>query len=682
MIMYVGKVKALLLFLLLQLICITAMGQQMSVSSFKLLDNDLTANTRSTMELDQNGEKTALIKIVTTQTGFTFDCGTLGIVKSVQKPGEIWLYVPYGVRHITITHAQLGVLRNYSFPIPIERARTYEMVLTTGQVQTIVQQDLGGAYLVMNVTPANSIVYVDEVEQTVEDGVMSKFLSYGKHSYRVTAALYQSESGNIEMGREKKSMEVNLKPAYGQLEITTTPENGAKVYIDNNETAAGTTPFTTGKLAGGSHNLLVQLSQYESHRMSVDVPSDGSTQKLSVPMTPNFGTLTVTSSKNSHIFVNNEDKGQSPWTGHLSAGQHVVEARLASHRSTSQRVDVVRGEKQSIELAAPTPIYGMLNVSSKPAGADVYVDGTKVGTSPDVFQNILEGTHNIDLRKNGYAVYSTQVNITEGKVCELSTTLSEGVSFNISTASGQGITLQGNTGNPVLDCLISNMVYVEGGTFMMGATFEQKDVAESDEKPVHSVTLSNYYIGKYEVTQAEWQTVMGKNPSYFKGSDNLPVEQVSWKDCQKFIEKLNVKTGLKFRLPTEAEWEYAARGGKKRKGFEYAGSNNIDDVAWYGSNSGNKPHAVGTKLPNELGIYDMSGNVYEWCSDRYGDYSNSSQTNPTGSNSGSTRVCRGGNWLCSVRLYWPSVDCRVSHRHRSGPNEKSSDLGLRLALSE
>jgi formylglycine-generating enzyme required for sulfatase activity len=660
--MYVGKVRALLLFLLLQLICTTAMGQQMSVSSFKLLDNDLTANTRSTMKLDQNGEKAALIKIVTTQTGFVFDCGTLGIVKSVQKPGEIWLYVPYGVRHITITHAQLGVLRNYSFPIPIERARTYEMVLTTGQVQTIVQQDLGGAYLVMNVKPANAIVYVDEVEQTVENGVMSKFLNYGTHSYRVAAALYQSEAGNIEMGREKKNMEVDLKPAYGQLEISTTPVNGAKVYIDNNETAAGTTPFTTGKLAGGSHNLLLQLSQYESHRMSVDVPSDGSTQKLAVPMTPNFGTLTVTSSKGSHIYINNEDKGQSPWTGRLSAGQHVVEARLASHRPTSQRVDVVRGKEQSIELAAPTPIYGSLNVTSKPAGADVYVDGTKVGSTPDVFTNILEGTRNIELRKSGYAVYRAQVNVTEGQVSDLKTSLTK--------------TLRDDTGNSVLDRLISNMVYVQGGTFMMGATSEQGSDAYSDEKPVHYVTLSNYYIGKYEVTQAEWQAVMGSNPSYIKGSDNLPVENVSWNDCQTFISKLNAKTGLKFRLPTEAEWEYAARGGNKSKGYKYSGSNNVDEVAWYTSNSGSTTHAAGTKQSNELGLYDMSGNVWEWCSDWYGSYNGSSQTNPTGANSGSCRVLRGGGWSINARY------CRSSCRYDYGPDYGYSYFGLRLALSE
>jgi formylglycine-generating enzyme required for sulfatase activity len=670
---YTQRVVRFLLCLFLLFVNLPVFAQHISVSSFQLLDNDLTANTRSTWEFDQNGEKAALIKIVTTQTGFTFDCGSLGIVKSVQKPGEIWLYVPYGVRHITISHEKLGVMRNYAFPISIDRARTYEMVLTTGEVQTIVKQDLGGAYLVMNVSPAGALVYVDEQEQTVEDGVVTKFLSYGKHTYRVSAVLYQSEAGSIEMGREKKVLDVNLKPAYGQLAISTTPENGARVYIDNSE--AGTTPFTTGRLAGGSHTLLLQLSQYESHRMTITVPSDGSTQQLSVPMTPNFGTLSVSSSVGSRIYVNGEDKGASPWTGRLSAGQYVIEARQTSHRSTSQRIDVVRGKEQRIELNAPTPIYGSLNVTSRPVGADVYVDGKKVGTTPDVFTTILEGTRSVELRKQGYSAYTAQVNVTEGKVSDLSATLSvEEKPKPVAHSSGQSGTLRGNTGNAVLDRLISNMVYVEGGTFTMGATSEQGSDAYNDEKPAHSVTLSNYYIGKYEVTQAEWEAVMGSNPSYFKGFDNLPVEKVLWNDCQSFIEKLNAKTGLKFRLPTEAEWEYAARGGNKSQGYKYAGSNNIDDVAWYTSNSSSQTHAVGTKQPNELGLYDMSGNVWEWCSDWYGSYSSSSQTNPTGAYSGSFRVYRGGSWYSSAR------SCRVSCRYYDIPAGRGDDLGLRLAL--
>ena len=422
-----GKALRHVLTILLLLIAglpLAAQAQTMGVTSFKLLENDLTAQNRATTVLDQNGDKCALIRVQTTQKGFSFDVGSAGIQKVEEDhTGEIWVYVPFGVRHISIRHPQLGTLSNYNFPVSIQKARTYEMVLTTGQVKTIVQQDLGGAYLVMNVTPAGALVYVDEMELTVEDGMATKFLSYGKHSYRVSAAFYESEAGNIEMGREKKVLDVNLKPAYGQLSITTTPESGARVYIDGSETPAGTTPFTTGRLAGGSHNLLLQLSQYESHRMTVTVPSDGTTQQLAVPLTPNFGTLSVSSAAGSRIYVDGEDKGASSWTGRLSAGQHVVEARLASHRSTSQRVDVVRGKEQSIELDAPTPIYGSLNVTSKPFGADVYVDGTKVGTTPDVFTSILEGTRSIEIRKQGYDAYTAQVNISEGKVSDLSATL-------------------------------------------------------------------------------------------------------------------------------------------------------------------------------------------------------------------------------------------------------------------
>ena len=224
--------------------------------------------------------------------------------------------------------------------------------------------------------------------------------------------------------------------------------------------------------------------------------------------------------------------------------------------------------------------------------------------------------------------------------------------------------------------LTSNMVYVSGGTFTMGGTSEQGSDAADDEKPTHSVTLSSFYIGKYEVTQALWKAVMGSNPSKWKG-DNLPVEQVSWDDCQTFIRKLNALTGKNFRLPTEAEWEFAARGGNNSRGYKYAGSNNIGDVAWYDNNSGSKTHVVGTKSPNELGIYDMSGNVWEWCQDWFGSYSSASQTNPTGASSGSYRVLRGGSWNYSAR------DCRSSHRYCCTPVSRGYfSFGLRLVLSQ
>ena len=219
------------------------------------------------------------------------------------------------------------------------------------------------------------------------------------------------------------------------------------------------------------------------------------------------------------------------------------------------------------------------------------------------------------------------------------------------------------------------MIKVEGGTFRMGATSEQGS-GEGDEKPVHYVTLSDYHIGETEVTQELWQAVMGSNPSYFKGDNQRPVENVSWDDCQEFIKKLNRLTGKKFRLPTEAEWEYAARGGKYSKDYvyKYSGSNDADEVAWYDDNSGYNTHPVKTKKANKLGLYDMSGNVWEWCNDWYGDYQSNSQTNPTGPSEGESRVLRGGGWC------YFDMGVRVSRRDYLTPGYRHIIIGLRLAL--
>ena len=222
------------------------------------------------------------------------------------------------------------------------------------------------------------------------------------------------------------------------------------------------------------------------------------------------------------------------------------------------------------------------------------------------------------------------------------------------------------------------MVAVEGGTFNMGSNDTE---AYDDEKPVHSVTLSDYYIGETEVTQELWKAVMGRNPSHFKG-DKYPVESVSYDDCVDFINKLNtllagqLPDGRKFHLPTEAEWEFAARGGNKGKNNnnKYSGSNSIDDVAWYDDNSGGRTHPVKQKQPNELGLYDMSGNVWEWCSDWCGSYSSSPQTDPEGPSSGESRVVRGGSWLFNAQF------CRVAIRVYDTPDYRSSGFGLRLAF--
>jgi len=234
------------------------------------------------------------------------------------------------------------------------------------------------------------------------------------------------------------------------------------------------------------------------------------------------------------------------------------------------------------------------------------------------------------------------------------------------------------------------MVLVKGGSFTMGCSIEQTDCS-NDEKPARQVTVSDFFIGKYEVTQSLWREVMGTNPSNFGNCDNCPVEKVSWENAQEFIKKINLRTGKNYRLPSEAEWEYAARGGNESKGYKYAGSNNLVDVGWFWANSGDtylsgswdsdrimknncKTHPVGQHKANELGLFDMSGNVWEWCSDWYGSYKSSSPTDPQGLSSGSTRVLRGGSWF-----NFPE-DCRVSYRYCFNPLGRGGDYGFRLVL--
>ena len=241
-------------------------------------------------------------------------------------------------------------------------------------------------------------------------------------------------------------------------------------------------------------------------------------------------------------------------------------------------------------------------------------------------------------------------------------------------------TIPPNPSNPLTDQrhpAEPEMVYVEGGAFWMGCTDEQGKECRDSESPLHNVTVSSFYIGKYEITQKQWKTMMGKNPSLHKGDDH-PVENISWNDVQEFIIRLNAATGKKYRLPTEAEWEYAARGGSNSKGFRYSGSNFLKDVGWYEGRKKEKTHPVGTKQPNELGIYDMSGNVQEWCHDWYDKYNSNAQTNPAGPSSGSGRVLRGGKWNSSEQ------NCRVSARSRYSPNSHGSNdyFGFRVVLPQ
>lgn len=310
----------------------------------------------------------------------------------------------------------------------------------------------------------------------------------------------------------------------------------------------------------------------------------------------------------------------------------------------------------------------VVDVNGEPIiGAAIKENGTDNWAITD-----MEGNFFIDAKSPTVTItvlyvgwQSKQVELTAGHKEQI--TLIENKKKESETANSISI--------PVKDGINIEMIKVEAGTFMMGATKEVKEPYKI-ELPAHEVLLTeDYYIGKYEVTQALWNVVMDSKYSTNDG-DLLPKNYVSWNDCQEFIEKLNKITGLKFRLPTEAEWEYAARGGKKSKRYLYSGSNNVLDVAWYDGNSSNKRHPVGTKQANELGIFDMGGNVSEWCQDLWGQYQNDSHINPLGSSAGTKHVLRGGNYFFDIRI------CYLSYRMFAESNYKDAFSGFRLALSE
>ena len=630
--------QKIILSIVLSLISLVSVAQSMKVTSFYFDQMDLTPRRADTKVIDQNGETCALIRIQTTAKGFSFDVGMLGVTKTDDnKVGEVWMYVPRGVKYLTIRHPKYGTLNRYAFPVNIQEGCTYVMELATpGSGHDDADDDDGLTYFSLIVVPANAMVAVDgELKSLDADGSLILRLPRGSHSYSIQAPGYEEQSSTFTLGVETVNREVRLESVMASLTVTCATA-GADIYVNN------------------------QLKSSDSR-----------------------------------------------WTGSLNAGSYLVEARKEGWHSARETVSLAQKESRSLSLPALTARTGAIDVSYKPVKCEVWVDGKMLGTSPNVFKGVMIGSRKVTLKKDGYVAKELTVVVKEGETAVLGGTLdksasvadaSGGVSGGASVSTGSAKSLGGALEFNVKGVKFV-MMPVHGGTFTMGATAEQGSDVDGDEKPTHKVTLSSYYIGETEVTQELWTAVMGSNPSSFKGKgSNLPVEDVSWDDCQEFITKLNAITGRRFRLPTEAEWEYAARGGSKSRGYKYSGSNNVDDVAWYWKNSGDsylsggdgdwseekvvgnncRTHSVATKSPNELGIYDMSGNVFEWCQDWYGYYNSASapQVNPKGATSGSFRVTRGGGWGYNARF------CRSSYRIYYGPSNSFNDLGLRLVFSE
>ncbi|MCZ2144195.1 MAG: SUMF1/EgtB/PvdO family nonheme iron enzyme [Ignavibacteriales bacterium] len=460
--------------------------------------------------------------------------------------------------------------------------------------------------------------------------------------------------------KTKNIFSYNLIRNKGNLVITTVPSE-AVITIDGEIGNVGKNELDPGK-----HQLEVKSPLYIPYSEEIEVKI-GDTLQRHVVLNKNAGILELTvKPDNALIKINKEIKAGKKFQ--LNPGLYEVEISADNCFSEVFTVQIENGitVNRKVELKQRT---GTLQFTIKPITAIVTLsqngEEKYKWEGMNFIENIQTGRYDLLAVSPEYADYRIILIIEEGK------TLIKNIDMVKWRYGG-------------------NAVFVEGGTFTMGCTSEQGNDCEDDEKPSHQVTLSDFYIGKYEVTQELWMSVMGSNPSWYKGS-KLPVEKVSWYEAVEFCNRLSDREGLQraysgsgdnitcdfssngYRLPTEAEWEYAARGGKQTKNYKYSGSDNTGAVAWYDGNSGDKTHAVGLKQPNEIGIYDMSGNVWEWCWDWYGDYTSPSQTNPKGPSSGTWRVLRGGSWDDHARY------CRVANRAYDMPDGRSSRNGFRLA---
>lgn len=890
------KIMKKLILILLTFISLNIFGQiKVKEDSFKEIEGYVMLDKYE--HTDINDKPMALIKISTENINaeqrkkFIFK-GNLATSFDVHfEPGEIYLYISAAAAtFIEIIHDDFGKTE-FTIPYDLCDYCGYEMVLQYNPLTPVNEARPQNNFVTIIADQPNATIYIDD--EYIGDKEAAKSLPIGStHTWKIECDLFHTESGTMTI-KDDTIIEKTLRPAFGYLMVESSPVDGAVVFVNNKR--VGETPYMSDKIASGTYNVRVMKEMYKTTEKTFTVTDSNTTTAL-LNMAANFVNVTISTDADSDIYIDEQYKGKGIWNGNLSDGSHFIEVRKDKHKSIKRNINLVLGKNETITIEAPKPIYGFLEISSDPLRTDIYIDGELYGQTPKVIDNLLIGTHELKLEKQGYSTLTKNINITEGETLVLNETLENEMESNTingheyvdlglgvkwatcnvgankpeeygdyfawgeikpkteytqennkidvthiihikgkpeydpaqanwggnwrlpsrhdmynlkynckwtwETNNGtNGYRVTGPNGNSIFlpaagyknksthydietngfywaydfeycdsieplymslreDFISSwprnahyghsirpvtdgksywvepkdvkkrtftvkgvsfDMIEVEGGKFLMGAQSENANddnydiFAVDEQEPVHSETLSDFLIGETEVTQELWEAVMGKNiyqqkdkqqqKDYFQSvtgvGNNHPIYFVSWDDCQKFIKKLNKLTGKNFRLPTEAEWEYAARGGDKSRKHRYSGSNRLDDVGYYIENSGdikydlydlkltcgeidydklidssliannNSTHMVKSLLPNELGIYDMSGNVSELCQN-ISDLVHAIVGYE--SELYYYRIIRGGSWAASKEY------CRVSCRHTFVCNEGADFVGFRLAM--
>jgi formylglycine-generating enzyme required for sulfatase activity len=495
-------------------------------------------------------------------------------------------------------------------------------------------QVLPRRFVTIKTIPTNAKVYVNKIEKGESDFDFIEYL--GKYEIRIIKPGYLERIDTINVVEKSDNIfSYQLIKNSGIISFSVDPSD-ASIYVNGEilnskelEAKPGEFEVEVSKKGYYSKNEKIILRQGEKIQKNYKLEKNTSSLLLSVIPT------------DSKIFIDKEDYSLKNII-ELAPGKHLIEIKKDGYTDVNDFIE--------IELNKPVSRYytliqklGSFILTVKPIGASVQIEREgkifKSGKGSQIFEGLPIGEYNLIVKAEGYKSEMKNILIEENKTVEMNSTLAVG------------------SDGP------EGMIFVEGGEYLMGS-----ENGDDDEKPVHKVMVNSFYIDKYEVTQREYEKVMGNNPSSLKNPD-APVTNVDWNAAIAYAIRVNK------RLPTEAEWEYAARGGKYSKGYLYSGSKIIGDIAWYADNSGKTIHAVGAKQPNELGIFDMSGNVSEWCSDWYATYQYISQTNPMGPSYGEYRIYRGGSCLSLA------FSCRISYRKLNNPNYTSPFLGFRCVMN-
>jgi len=597
---------------------------------------------------DANNRLVGALIIETDISGLNFEADA---VRLDQKPGQYILFVSPGqkkVRVLSSNHVPLDIILS-EYGIRIKSGEAWKIKITGDKKLTEIPVN----FLII---PEDAVLEIAGKKQNAPYRAIP--LKEGNLSVKVSKAGFKTQTRTIEVSAKKNLFEFTLEEIIQELQSVTirSEPKGADFFVD------GINKGQTDKgvfLYPNSYDVKWSLSGYVDVQQTLEVKENGKNE-FSVKLEKNTGKLSWSvNPSNAKLLINKEDFTNAS-QAELAPGRYLIELSADGYDSQSETIELKRGEnlRKTWSLEQQT---GGLQFMIDPVDAKVSLkrgsQTVETWTGLKILKNLAVGTYQITAEMNGFETKTQTVTITKDKTQAVELKLEKSKAISA-------------TGKTYTNSIGMEFVLIPSGTFKMGSSN-----GESDEKPIHSVTISEaFYMGKYEVTQKEWKAVMGDNPSSFKG-DKLPVEQVSWNDIQEFIKKLNQKEGgTKYRLPTEAEWEYAARAGSNSKWSFGDNESQLGDYAWYGSNSNSQTHPVGQKKPNKYGLYDVHGNVWEWVQDWYDSnyYSSSPKTDSKGPSSGSLRVFRGGGWYSDAE-YTRSAD-----RDFDNPEYGFSNIGFRL----